>query len=771
MFGSNILLPCLLTIAANTAPLPKVQATALDLLEKHCVRCHGPEKGSGGLRLTTRESAVKGGAEGPVLKDGDGDATKSLLLRAIGYGDPELEMPPASKLNAGDIAIIETWVKNGAPWPKSRRLGSGTWWAFREVKRPAVPEGTASSPIDRFVDQTLRDQKLSPVAEASKATLCRRVTLNLTGLPPTWSEIQAFVSDADPGAYERLVDRLLASPRYGEKWGRHFLDVIRYSDSTGFEQDPFHLDAWRFRDYIIKSFNDDKPYDRLVREMLASDELSPDDPAARVGTGFLRVGPNRDFLNRNEEVNRVEKLTDFVETTSAVFLGLTVGCARCHDHKFDPIPTRDFYRLQAIFEPAVYDNIVVNYEANKGWERSQNTREFKLRQLAKPLSDIYDRVRKKYPKENVLQLRKYLSAKEREDVARLEQTIAMLFLNYGPPPTAPGVTDAAPVAPKSFVAVRGNAKIQGERVNPGFLTVLGGGDIPDAGPDSRTTGRRKALAQWMTRPQNPLFARVMVNRLWQWVFGRGLIATANDFGLRAGLPSHQLLLDWLSAEFVERGFSMKAITRLMVTSAAYRRSSQPNRGANDLDPENLHLAHFSRRRLLAEEVRDSVLLSSGALNPKMGGMPVVPPLSPSELFGIQGRPEDSWPVTPDPEEYARRSVYLLNLRTFRPPMFDAFDAPDGLASCPRRHESTTAPQSLTLLNSDFMVDEAARLARKTRSSEGVFTSVLTRLPRAEEKKRTDDFVRRQTQALGSRERALAELARALLNTNEYLYVD
>jgi cytochrome c553 len=760
-----VTLVALFVLAAAQVPAAATEADrmagrALDVLERRCVRCHGPAKGSGGLRLTDRAQTLAGGEHGPAFAPGQ--AATSLLLRAVGYQDPDLEMPPSERLPAGEVEVLRAWIERGAPWPAGRRLGAATWWAFTPVRRPAVPPAPEGhSPIDAFVDQVLAARELPVSPEADRRTLIRRATMDLWGLPPTAAEVRVFEEDSRPDAFARLVDRLLASPRYGEQWGRHWLDLVRYSDSAGFEGDPFHLDGWRFRDYVIKSFNDDKPYDRLVKEHLAGDELWPDDPGSRMGTGFLRVGPHRDLLNRNEEVNRIEKLTDLVETTSHAFLGLTVGCARCHDHKFDPLPQRDFFRLQAIFEPAVYDAVVVDYEAHKGWERAQNEREFRLRQMGARLGALRARAREG----------RGLSPPEAAELGRLEAAALSVVASYTAPATAPGMTDAGRAAPPSFIALRGNPKTPGARVAPGFPAVLGGGDVPEPPETALTTGRRRALAEWLTRPTNPLFARVMVNRLWQLHFGRGLLASPSDFGLRAGSPSHPELLDWLAAELVARGFSLKAMHRLLMNTAAFRRSALVGPGDRDKDPENVHLGRFARRRLHAEELRDSVLFVAGALSPKMGGMPVVTPLEPNELLGIQGKPSDTWPVTWDPSEHTRRSVYLVHLRTFRAPLFEAFDAPDGVASCPRRHESTTAPQSLALLNSRFVVEQAERLASRATSPDDLFLAILARRPENEERVLVDAFLNAQAKSTGSRRRALEELARALLNSNEFLHVE
>ncbi|MDQ6663748.1 MAG: DUF1553 domain-containing protein, partial [Acidobacteriota bacterium] len=564
----------------------------------------------------------------------------------------------------------------------------------------------------------------------------------------------------------------------------------------------------RYRDYVIKSLNDDKPYDRFAKEQIAADELWPDNPDARTGTGYYRVGTNRDMLFKVEEQNASEKLTDYVDTTSAVFLGLTVGCARCHDHKFDPIPQKDYYRMQAIFAPAVNDRTFLEYNEARFYDIAANGREFKLRQIGAEIARIEKPYRAKLrdeqisklesalqqavntkaadrtPKQQALatqaeaklklsdeEVRAQLSQADAERLHAIETRLVSMFANYGPPPMAPGIIDVGREAPRTYIADRGNYLSPGEEVAPGFLTVLGGGNVPEPPLHAKSTGRRKALAEWIASPENPMFARVMVNRLWQDHFGQGLVRTGNDFGTRAGEPSHPELLDWLAAEFVTRKWSIKSMHKLIMMSDAYRRSSNATDSAQKQDPANVLLSHMNRRRLESEEIRDAVLQVSGKLNLEMGGAPVVPPLEPEELFGIIGKPENAWVVTPDPSQHTRRSIYMLVRRTFQQPMAEAFDTPDGVQSCPRRNESTTAPQSLALLNSRFMVEQAKVLGSKLGTIDEAWERVLDRKPSDPERAAGLKFIEKQTALMGSKPVAMAELARALLNMNEFLYVD
>jgi mono/diheme cytochrome c family protein len=804
----RVALICLAAVSIVFAADDPIASQAVSILQQRCAQCHSEKVSMSGLQLSSREALLKGGTRGPALKPGN--VADSLLIAAIEHRG-KLEMPPGRKLAAEEVAALRTWVEKSAPWPETTQSkpAATTWWAFRKPVKPTPPQGSdARTPIDAFIVQKLREKNLTPATPADGATLIKRATYDLLGLPPTQEQIQAFVNDKSPDAWEKLVDSLLASPRYGEKWGQHWLDLVRYGDTSGFEQDPYTLEAWRYRDYVMKSLNSDKPYDRFVQEQIAGDELWPDDPEARTGTGYYRVGTNRDMLFKVEDLNREEKLTDYVDTTGQVFLGLTVGCARCHDHKFDPIPQRDFYRMQAIFAPAVNDRVFLEYNSARFYDIAANSREFRLRQIGDQLSRILTPYREKLRKEKIAKLgaeeqaafavkaedrtpaqqaivtasessvkvadddvRAILSPTDKEVVASIEKRLVSIFTGYTAPPMAPGVIDVGREAPRTFIALRGNAQNPGEEVGPGFLTCVGGGNIPDPPLHAKTTGRRRALAEWMANKDNPLFARVMVNRIWQGHFGTGLVRTPSDFGTRAGSATHPELLDWLAAEFADRKFSIKAMHRLIMTSDVYMRSAEPPKAAAAIDPTNQLLSHFNRRRLAAEEIRDAMLQVSGQLNLKMGGAPAVPPLESEELFGIIGKPENAWMVTPDPSEHVRRSVYLLKRRTFQQPMMEAFDAPDGVLTCSRRNESTTAPQSLALLNSRFSMEQAKATAEKVSNIEDAWNRVLGRAPTAAESSAAQQFVQRQEARLGSRAAAMTELTRSLLNTNEFLYVE
>lgn len=787
---------------------------AIAILRKNCTSCHGSAMQMAGLRLDSRDGLLKGGGKGPAVISGSAD--KSRLIQMISHA-VQPSMPPGRKLPDPEITALKTWIDAGAPWPKeggALEVKVAAWWSFAPPVHPAPPANSAKAPVDQFIAARLTANGLQPAGRATKDALVRRAYYDLHGLPPTFEQAQQFVHDASPDAWEKLIDELLASPRYGEKWGRHWLDLVRYGDTAGFEQDPYLLDSWRFRDYVIESFNNDKPYDRFVKEQIAGDEFWPDDPKARMGTGYFTVGTNRDMLYKVEDINRIEQLTDYVDTTSSVFMGLTVGCARCHDHKFDPIPQRDYYRMQAIFTPAVKNRIFLDYNAARGYDIQANYREFKLRDIGEEISTLQRPYREKLRKDKIALLEtdlrdafstadekrtpaqrvlvdsnpdavrvtqdeiyKALSADDRARIDALGRKLVGMFANHNSGPIAPGVMDPDRISPDTYMPVRGGNDL-GVKVPAGLLTALGGTDIPEPAAEAITTFRRKALAEWLTSKEHPLTARVMVNRIWQYHFGRGIVATPSDFGTRGVKPSHPELLDWLATEFVSRGWSIKAMHKLIMLSEAYQRDTAAPEAVQSKDPENIWLSHFSRRRLSAEEVRDSVLQAAGTLNLTMGGRPVVPPQTKEELYGMSQPPDNFWPVSWNKKDHTRRTVYTLIRRSYRPPLMEAFDGLDGTLHCSRRDESTVAPQSLTLMNSDFAYDQARRFAAKlsqesdpTKLVTKAYQDALAREPQPDELKLTVEFLRKQQERTGSMEAATIELGRGLFNLNEFLYVD
>jgi cytochrome c551/c552 len=771
---------------AQADPAASSHAAAA-ILAKHCASCHSATVQLSGLDLSSREAALKGGSKGAAIQLDKPEA--SNLLRAVKRESGIVPMPPGKPLGAEEVATLERWIREGARYPaQAPAAPKSTWWSFQPVQRPA----NAVS-IDAFIDATLAAKKLTKALMAPRATLIRRAYYDLTGLAPSADEIEAFAKDKDPKAYEKLVDRLLASPRYGEKWGRHWLDLVRYSDTAGFELDSYVADAWRYRDYVIDSFNEDKPYNRFIQEQLAGDEYWPEDPIANTGTGFFCVGPNRDLFPDQADINRIETLTDFTDTTANVFLGLTAGCARCHDHKFDPISQKDYFKLQAVFAPAVKQKVALNRLSSLGWDVDENLREIKLRELGAQMRAILEPCEKKLQAErgagkkpNDDDVRACLEPAQNAALHQLEKQLVQMFKGYREKPFACGVSDVGDYAPKTLIPVKGlGAPVE---VKPGFFAVLGGGEIPERSferkatgpiPMFPTTGRRHALAEWLTDPKHPLTARVMVNRIWQYHFGRGIVATPSDYGRRGAAPSHPELLEYLADEFVRGGWSMKRMHRMILLSEAYQRDSRPGAGVKTADPENVYLSHFTRRRLSSEELRDSVLQGAGTLNLKMHGRPVVTPLAKEEMYGMIGRPDSMWVVTADATEHTRRSIYLQQKRTFRVPMTEVFDAPEPMLSCSRREASTIAPQALTLLNGSLVLEQSKHLAQDLTGryrddaelTQAAWKQILGRAPSEAERKRAAAFLSEQRRNAGTHAGAVVELVRALFNLNEFLYVD
>lgn len=802
------LLLSLLFASALTADDNGLPSQAIKILSKNCYSCHAGTVAISGLKL---DSPADLGQEIIV----PGKAGESRLWLMIN-GKGRAIMPPSGKMAAADLGVIKAWIDAGAKWPEQKAAAKpavSQWWAFQKPKVYEVPklnDPFVKNDIDRFVLAKLKEKSFAPASAASRQALIRRLSFNLHGLPPSMADLEAFVNDKSPDAYEKIVDRMLASKHYGEKWGKHWLDLVRYGDTGGFEQDPYMLYAWRFRDYVIDSFNSDKPYDRFVKEQIAGDELF-EDPAAQQGTGYYTVGPNRDMLYKVEDINRVETLTDYVDTTSSVFLGLTTGCARCHDHKYDPIPQKDYYRMQAIFAPFQKTRVFLHYNNARGYDIGENTRTFKLYDIGAELGSIkrpyFEKMKaerlaklgpeveaafateedQRSPQQKVLferhnkavsprddEIWAVLSDPDKDRLDKAKNRLLGLYSSYGTGPFSPGLTDIGRESPKTYVPGKGT--VFGEEVSPGFLSALGGGDIAPPPIDALTTQRRKAFAEWLASPQNPLTARVMVNRVWQFHFGRGLVATPSDYGMRGSAPSHPELLDWLTQRFIADGWSLKKLHKLILSSSTYQQAVEANPASavkvREQDPDNIYLSHFNRRRLEAEEVRDAVLSASGQLNTKMFGVPVVPELAPEELFGMSMGPGTFWPVTTNRADHQRRSIYMLARRTYRMPMLEVFDQPEGVLSCSRRENSTTATQSLSLLNSRFTVDQATALAA---SSGGdvtlIWRNVLRRSPEPGEVTMAQEFIAKQTQQLGNPQSALRELVRALLNTNEFQYVD
>ncbi len=700
-------------------------------------------------------------------------------------------------------------------------------WAFSTPHRPTLPAvrdaAWIANPIDRFILARLEAEGLSPRPRAARLTLLRRVTLDLTGLPPTLEEQEAFLADSSADAYRKVVDRLLDSPRYGERWARHWLDLVRYAETDGFKADDHRPNAFRYRDYVIRALNADLPYDRFVRQQLAGDELEPDNPDALIATGFNRLWPD-EYNAANLEQRRQEILDDMTDVTGLVFLGLTVGCARCHDHKFDPIPQADYFRLQAFFasfqprddlmaadpaeQRAYKERLAAWEEATRALRaemdaltarKREDLRKYALTKFRPEIQQAYltpEAQRTPYQQQIAQMAEKQLvraekdapgklPAEQKKRYQELEQRLAASKPEPPQPlPVAMALTDVGPKAPPTYLLAGGDWRNPRAEVQPGFLECLA--EMKSEAPSAplRDTERRATLARWLTRPEHPLTARVLVNRLWQHHFGRGIVGTPNDFGVQGEAPTHPELLDWLAVELTEHGWSLKYLHRLMVTSAAYCQDSVLDRTdpavvrAQALDPENKLLWHARRARQEGEVLRDGMLSLSGDLNLRMYG-PSARPRLPESLGSY------SWKPDARVEDQNRRSVYVLAKRNLRYPLFDVFDLPDQHNSCGRRSRTTTAPQALLLLNGDFTLERARRWSTRLLAEHGddlpalvkrAYRVAFGRPATAGETELALTFLREQAARLHSgdaspRAAAVADFCHALLNANEFLYVD
>ena len=752
--------------AASPASLAE---SAKRILDTHCVACHGQARMSE-LDLRTEQTMLAGGKRGPAAIPGD--SSESLLVKAV-MRDGQLHMPPGdTPLSADDVSVLVAWIDAGAQWVKTPAGAEATtWWSFQKPTRPPVPDpnddGWMRNPIDAFVLAKLREHGLEPAAAADRTTLVRRAFFDLHGLPPSPDGVRRFVQDDSPDAYEKLIDRLLESERYGERWGRYWLDLVRYADTSGFETDHFYTTAWRYRDYVIESFNRDGPFTTFVREQIAADELWPTDidlegaldtppekqenVNRRIGTSLFTLGAFPIEYTYYGDLYRAEWRAEAVDTVGAAFLGLTIECARCHDHKSDPISQRDYYRLSAFFagseERAV--PLVSLFDVQT------STRSFPLLEQAR----ILKRMAKRSHGE--------LDSKQRRDLlARLGEA----YLEAPEPYASANVLAHSDSVPHTYVLAHGDFRKQGELVKPGLPVALGPSPTIHEPEGVRFVPRRRAaLAQWLTAEEQPLLGRVMVNRIWQHHFGRGLVRTPNDFGSHGDLPTHPDLLDWLAVEFAERGWSIKEMHRLIMLSNTYRASSVASQQGLAQDPDNRYLGRMSRRRLDAEAIRDSILAVSGALNLKMGGVGVIPPLTSEEI--LAARMPHLWPANPDPAEHVRRSVYLQVKRSMAVPMLQVFDAPDTAMSCARRETSTVAPQALALMNSKFVLDQADLFADRLRDLaeqppgalvDAGWKLALGRAPTADERLTALGFLARTS---------LPQLCLMLFNMNEFVYVD
>ncbi|MCU1337226.1 MAG: hypothetical protein JWO19_2807 [Bryobacterales bacterium] len=842
------------------------------IMEASCWNCHGPSMQLSKLDLRTRESALKGGEHGPAIVPGKADESRLYRLVA-GLEKPAMPMD-GSKLTAAQIAAFKTWINDGAHWdlaaapavstsasPSSAPLpgseapqlppGARDYWAFKLPAQAPLPNVGANlkNPIDRFLEAARQEKGLKPAPKADRLTLLRRAYLDLIGMPPTPAQTAEFMADNSPDAWPKLIDKLLASPHYGERWGRHWLDVARYADSAGYEDDHDRPNVWRYRDYVVKSFNDDKPYSDFITEQLAGDEIDNRTNDTYIATNFLRAGPRVEAREKDNPQYRYDYLDDVIATVGKGMMGLTMQCARCHNHKFDPILQKDYYAMQASFwgyvettyplaskdEVDAYNKKVAEITAKQAPMRSEIRKieapyrqklmaeaikkdfpELVQKAVAKPEAErtegerlLADQVLKsaqfKLPIDETMTPEELARKKElNKQIAELEKQrpkpLPMADIttdgDYRFSPRAAG-DEALPgkagtkedeiegsflhtgpgkyKVPPSYLLVRGDMNSRGAQMQPGFLTVATFGTPPTEieRPDGHTSGRRLAFAQWLTSADNPLTARVAVNRIWAHHFGKGIVGTLDNFGKMGDQPTHQELLDWLAVEFRKQGWSIKQMHRLMMTSDAYQMASRYNdEAALSKDPNDDYLWRYRIQRLDAEVVRDSIMSAAGTIDLSMGGPPVFPHIQPELLkavsFGsIHGiyRNQDDGPAV------WRRSLYIYNKRNLPFPMMQVFDQPDLNISFGARLVSTVPTQALTLMNNEFVARQAKLFADRVKETAGpdpakqvdtAYRLALTRPPTAKELSLGVEMVKSQS---------LVDFANVVLNLNEFLYTE
>ena len=751
-------------------------------------------------------------------------------------------MPMGGALSVAEIEALRVWINQGAVWssPSTVRTDERDYWAFRLPVRPA------GNSIDAFITAALEKNGLKRAARADRVTLLRRAYLDLLGMPPTPEEAAEFLNDQSPDAWAKLVDRLLASPHYGERWGRHWLDVARYADSNGFEHDFDRPNAWRYRDYVIRAFNEDKPYDQFLREQIAGDEIAHVTNDSLIATGFLRSYAKVGFREKDNPEFRYEYLDDQIATIGRGVLGLTVQCARCHDHKFDPIKQADYYRLQAsLWGYVEVDQPLTSREVADAW-RQKNAQvdsrvaelKAQLRELLKPYKDqLLPAKYKKFP-QNVqdaiatpeakrtpgqallasqvirtvdvsdAEVSRVISTADKAEKQRIEAAIrgaekdrpaaipmamAVTDGDYRFTPDGPGDEPApgkgkkqdvgagsylhtgpdAYQPPPSYLLIRGDVNSRGPETQPGFVNVITYGNPPTVLQPAtpHTSGRRLALAEWIVSRDNPMTARVAVNRIWQHHFGVGIVPTLDNFGKMGEAPSNPELLDWLATEFMDRGWSVKQINRLIMLSEAYQMASEVPESLLNVgmarDPENKLLWRYRLQRLDAESIRDSILVASGGLNRQMGGPPVFPVI-PDEI--LKSMTNGIWKQTQEGPEVWRRSVYIYRKRGLPMPLLDVFDLPNQNISCGARNVTTVPTQALALMNNDFVLEQAVLFAQRiqeaapgdrARQVERAYTIALSRAPTPDEKRLGEEFLQSH---------GLADFADVLLNLNEFLYL-
>ena len=840
-------------LAASDQPLTFEQHVR-PILKAHCWQCHGEEeKPEGNLDLRQARLLAKGGDSGPAIVAGK--AAESYLIERLAAG----EMPPEGKgkpLAAKELATIRVWIDAGAktakPEPEALAAVSDderSFWSFQPLSQPPLPSvrdaTTLRSPIDAFLLAKLEQHQLAFSAAADKPTLIRRATFDLHGLPPTPEEVAAFADDQSPDAWERLLDRLLASPRYGERWGRHWLDVAGYADSDGYtEKDPERKYAYKYRDYVIRALNADKPWDAFLREQLAGDELltpplanlTAEQADLLTATGFLRMAPDGTADGGvDQAAARNDVMAETLKIVSSSLLGLTVGCAQCHNHRYDPIPQTDYYRFRAIFEPALdvkawrapqarlvslWTDDVRQHAAAVDAELKKLGEE-RLAGLDKIVTEIFDAEVAKLPEEqreparaaraadakartaeqkqllkdhpslNVSRGSAYLYDRKRVDAFNKDYDSRTKELQAKRPAEdfVPCLTETPGKIPQTVVFFRGDIQQPRQAVEPGELSVFSGAGAAIAGDDPAlpTSGRRLAYARWLTSGQQPLVPRVLANRFWLHHFGRGIVATPGDFGVLGARPTHPELLDWLAGRFLQDGWELKRLHRLLMTSTAYRQQSRRSAAQDKVDPDNQLLGRMSLRRLEAEAVRDAMLAAADSLNLKMQGPPA--PVTVDEvgqvIVGLDNRDSAGRPTGKrgvlGPDEF-RRSVYVQVRRSLPLAMLETFDAPLLNPNCEIRSRSTVAPQSLLLMNSEFVMARSQTLAARAIAAAKdrpeqirlIWRWALATEPSAAEVTAAAELIAAQEAELKAKDKsqaALASLCQALFSSSAFLYVD
>ncbi len=788
------------------------QTKILPVVAENCAKCHSGSKPQSDLAVTSYDLLLQGGKHGQAIVPGSSQT--SLLIQYV-KGEKSPQMPLGGTLPAARLAELAAAIDAMAP-VVARRQARDEYleWLLKPPKAPAIPSvenaGWVKNPIDAFVLGKLESKKMRPAPAADRRVLIRRAYYDLIGLPPSPEEVAAFLADQDPHAWDKVIDRLLADPRYGEHWARHWLDLARYAESDGFAVDTERPTAWRYRDYVIRAFNKDKPYDLFIQEQLAGDEVEDkrvtekDRSERLVALGFLRMAPWEADATSQQQL-RQDFLNEITASTASVFLGLTVGCAQCHNHKYDPIPQRDFYRFQSFFAAMATEERPAPFlddEDPAGMKRQSRSFEDQVEQARQQVDRRKEALKARFIESKHLQpdapaVAEFMQElnvanaffQERNDpifketvwkdyLAATDELHRLEELEQRYRPVAYSVKDLVPPlvpeVPATYILRAGDLSAKAEKVDAGFPECVAGAATPAKVPfRGDSTGRRIALAEWIASPENPLTARVMVNRIWQYHFGEGLVRTPSDFGKNGSRPTHPELLDWLATQFVERKWSIKAMHRLMLTSATYQQStSHPEwKPYSDVDPGNELLWRMNWGRLEAEVLRDSLLDISGRLNPAHGG--------PGALLDAPADVADGFEFfkwfPSDEAQQRRRTIYTFQRRSVVNPMLEVFDAANIAATCPQRNRTTVAPQALTLMNGDLTNREAHYFAARVLREAGpapaaaidrAFRLVLSRPPSKDE----------QTQALAlfskfSPAEAVEHLGVALFNTNEFLFVE